>query len=181
MQSLRIEIVPKKILREVASDVLDGDFGDELDVHMEGMLQIMKTSRGVGLAGPQVGDPRRLLVADAGIDSFGAIKMINPVIINKSEEMIITEEGCLSTPGFFIDVERNSEISVKYRTPNGDEVEESFSQPYSTIIQHEIDHLNGVTILEKASRLKKNMYLKKVSKHRKKIDRALKKIKSLTY
>ncbi len=181
MQSLRVEIVPKKILRDTASEVREEDFGDELDMHMESMLQVMRASRGVGLAGPQVGDPRRLLVADTGTDSLGAIKMINPVIISRSKETVTSEEGCLSTPGFFIDVERSSEVSIRYRVPNGDEVEEKFSQPYSIIIQHEIDHLNGITILEKASRLKKNMYLKKVNKHRKKIDRALERMKSLTY
>ena len=181
VENLRIEIVPKKILRDTATNVLEGEFGDDLDSHMEDMLQLMRESGGVGLAGPQVGDSRRLLVVDSEADSLGPLKMINPVISEKSNDSIVTEEGCLSTPGFFIEVERSSEISVKYRTPNGDEVEERFSQPNSIIIQHEIDHLDGVTILDKASRLKRDIYLRKVNKYRKKLNRALKKMKSMTY
>ena len=181
MEDLRVEIVPKKILKETARDVSKDEFGEDLKNHMENMLKAMYANNGVGLAGPQVGDSRRILVADTRENFLGPLKMVNPIITDMSEDKATVEEGCLSTPGFFIDVERNTDITVQYKDTDGNSVEENFSGFAAAVIQHEVDHLNGVTILDKASRLKRDIYLRKVNKYKRKINRALKKMKSMTY
>ena len=181
MEDFQIKLVPNKILRKKCEYVTEEEFGEELDNKMSRMLRTMMANNGVGLAGPQVNDPRRILVADAKDVGIDSLKMVNPEVVSYSDESIETEEGCLSVPGFFIKVSRPKEVVVKYSTPFGEERQDTFSDFAAVVVQHEMDHLDGITLLGKASRLKRNMYLKKISKYRKKLNRAMKKISSIRY
>jgi peptide deformylase len=134
----------------------------------------MYSKGGVGLAAPQIGDERRILIADTGHadhlmgqpSQYGSsfLKMINPKIIKSSQEMIKFEEGCLSIPEFTVKVSRPAEITVEYFSPLGEVIVEDFSNVTAVIIQHEIEHLNGITLFDKASLFKKNHYLDKMKK-----------------
>jgi len=162
----KVVFAPSLKLRNVSKKVKENEFGEELDEHMEFMLTKMRELRGFGLAGVQIGDERRLLVADTGDNP---LKLVNPEIIEEAPEKVSYREGCLSIPGLNIDVERSREIAVKYLTPLGEEREEIFSDVNAVVVQHEIDHLNGITLLDKISRLKKDIYLRKMRKMQKKI------------
>jgi len=168
---MNIVFAPSPKLREKSKEVAAEEFGEDLNSHMDAMLIKMYESNGVGLSGVQIGDSRRILVADAG---SGPMKIVNPKIIESSDEAIVYKEGCLSLPGFSSEVERKRYIRISYKTPMGDSEEGTLTDIASVIVQHEIDHLDGITLLDKGSRLKKNMYLKKLSKYRKKLKKAKK-------
>ena len=170
MTDMQMVFVPDVRLKKASEAVEASEFGEELDKYMENMLGKMYELSGVGLAGVQVGDMRRLLVADPG---SGAVKMVNPEVVEASEETVSFEEGCLSLPGFQYEPERSSSIKVKYNTPLGEEVESEFSGFDAVVIQHEIDHLDGVTLLSKVSKLKRDMYVRKIKKFKKKIKRRI--------
>jgi len=165
------------ILNQVARDVTEDEFGDDLDAYMSEMLITMYGNNGVGLAAPQVGDSRRLIVIDTGhVGDYspasaygggyasGALKLVNPVILEASETEITSEEGCLSLPSMAVKVSRPDEVSVRYQTVTGDFVEEIFTGFVAVIIQHEIDHLDGITLLKHASSLKRSRFNKKLKK-----------------
>ena len=152
MKNMQIVFVPSRSLNGVSRKVKGAEFGEELESHMKNMLTKMYDLNGAGLAGVQVGDPRRVLVADGGT---GPIMLVNPEIVERSEETISFKEGCLSLPDFQLDVERNSLIKVKYSNPLGEEQEREFSGIESVIVQHEIDHLDGITLLPKNKQIKK--------------------------
>jgi peptide deformylase len=156
------------ILYEVAAEVTEDEFGEELNEHMTLMLETMYSQEGVGLAAPQVGDGRRLMVIDTGATNHdygaGALKLVNPVIVEASEDMVDSIEGCLSVPTLQITVKRSASVKVNYQTPQGDTVVEEFVGVTAVIVQHELDHLNGITLLKHASRLKRSRYHKKMSK-----------------
>lgn len=163
-----------KILNAKAIPVQDDEFGDDLDAKLKSMAETMYNNRGVGLAGPQVGDSRRILVADLSYVVNGKygqnyIAMVNPEIVNNSEAKESSDEGCLSFPGLSVIVERSQSIRVKFFSPHGEESERDFDGWQARIIQHEIDHLDGVTLLRRASNFKRKRYLSKVDKLRKRI------------
>ncbi len=162
-------IVNADLLRSVSREVKPEEFGEKLESYMTDMVQAMYTNKGVGLAGIQVGDARRILVADIGA-KYGesTIHVVNPTIL-ASEGEISMEEGCLSLPGFSLNVTRPERIHLKYFTPLGQEKEEWFEGYPAVILQHECDHLEGETLLDKASHLKRSRYLQKVKKHVRKI------------
>ena len=129
----------------------------------------MYAAPGVGLAAPQVGDLRRILVAnlkgDIDADSRDEfIAMINPVIVERSEKMIEWNESCLSVPEFELDVDRHFRIHVKWKDIAGDDQEGVFEEFPSVVIQHEMDHLNGGTLLDRSSRLKRSRYISRRKK-----------------
>jgi peptide deformylase len=178
MNNMQVVFVPSTKLRETSRKVNDSEFGEELEEYMNKMLTKMYELNGAGLAGVQVGDSRRLLVADAGSRS---IIMVNPEFVEKSEETIQFQEGCLSLPGFQLDTERSERVKVRYNTPLGEEQEEEFSGIESVVVQHEMDHLDGITLLEKVSRLKRNMYVKKINKFKRRIKRRIEQSSQVYY
>ncbi len=163
-------------LRQKSREVTEDEFGKELDQHMDSMLEKMLLSNGVGLSGPQVGDHRCIIVADSG---SGPLKAVNPKILDFSEEKITCTEGCLSLPGLRLDVERSKHITIEYKTPYGQRVGGTLSGINAVIFQHEFDHLNGITLLNMISNLKKGMYLKKLKKKIKARNKLIKEMKKL--
>jgi peptide deformylase len=168
-KDFKIVLAPSTNLRKESRIVSEEEFGPELDEHMNNMLVKMYESNGVGLSGVQIGDHRRILVADAG---SGSIKMVNPEILEASDEKVMYTEGCLSIPGLRLGVERSRYITLRYFTPLGEAIEGTLPDVHAVVLQHEIDHLNGKTLLDKISKLKKDIYLKKLKK-KKRIHRKL--------
>ena len=140
---------------------------------MKDMLQTMYAAPGIGLAAIQIGILKRLIVIDISKDEKkkDPLFLINPEIIKKSDETSIYEEGCLSLPGQFAEIERPAECSLRYVDLNGQQKELKAKGLLSTCIQHEIDHLNGILFIDYLSKLKKDMIIKKLVKHKKEIER----------
>ena len=137
------------VLKSVASPV--ASFGPELRAEVERMISIMRDGMGVGLAATQLGVLRRLLVFQAGPDGEPTA-LVNPVIEWSSEEASIAEEGCLSLPRVSMDVERPLHVRVSGRDGEGEAIEIEASGLEARVLQHEIDHLDGVLILDRTSR-----------------------------
>jgi peptide deformylase len=137
------------VLKSKASPV--AEFGPELRAEIERMVAIMRDGLGVGLAATQLGVLRRLLVFQAGSDSEPTA-LVNPRIEWLSDEASIAEEGCLSIPRVTVDVERPLHIRVSGRDGEGEEIEIEASGLEARVLQHEIDHLDGVLILDRTSR-----------------------------
>lgn len=158
--------VPDPVLKAVAKDVENID--DALRKQLDKMLHTMYEAPGIGLAANQVGLLNRVLVMDVAQreepETRQPIFMINPQIIWKSEEPSVWEEGCLSIPGQYADVERPLQVRVKYLDYHGKPQEGIFEGLASHCVQHEIDHLNGVLFIDHISALKRNMILKRMRK-----------------
>jgi peptide deformylase len=137
------------VLKSKASPV--SEFGPELRAEVERMIAIMRDGMGVGLAATQLGILRRMLVFQAGGDSE-ATALVNPSVEWLSGEVVVAEEGCLSLPGVSMDVERPLHARVKGLDLDGDPVEVEASGLEARVLQHEIDHLDGVLILDRAPR-----------------------------
>lgn len=167
---------PSKTLKQISKPVSDEEFGDDMVVLSQSMLTIMRGFGGVGLSAIQLGLPKRILVGEADGEEF---VLINPEIKETSKEEVSFNEGCLSFPMQSFNVDRPADITVLYQNTDGTHVEEQFSGLASRIIQHEMDHLNGITILDKVSRLKRSLYIKKMNKKLKKYNRAKKRLESL--
>jgi len=130
----------------------------------------MYAAPGIGLAGPQIGLMKRVVVIDLADEEnpdSGKIAMINPEIVGMSEETAISEEGCLSIPEMYYEVERPAGVTVKYTTPEGEEVTREASGRLAVCMQHEIDHLDGVLYIDYLSRLKRDRVIKKFQKRAK--------------
>lgn len=137
------------VLKSKASPVTE--FGPELRAEVERMIEIMRDGLGVGLAATQLGVLRRLLVFQAGPDNEPTA-LVNPEIEWMSAEAEVAEEGCLSLPGVSMDVERPLHVSVRGRDVEGEEIEIDASGLEARVLQHEIDHLDGILILDRAPR-----------------------------
>ncbi len=161
------------ILNQVAAAVAEEEFGAELREYASSMIASMYSENGVGLAAPQIGDSRRIIVIDVGQsnDDYGvnSLSLINPVIVESSEERVASVERCLSVPTLTVTVDRASTVKVNYRTPDGESVIEDFTGFMSIKVQHEMDHLEGITLLKHASRLKRSRYKRKMKKTIKRI------------
>jgi peptide deformylase len=157
---------PDPVLRKEAAAVERID--DELRRLMDDMLATMYDAPGVGLAAPQIGISRRLIVMDAAKDDDEKtpIVMVNPRILERSEELRTHEEGCLSIPEVTAEVERPAVTRVAYLDREGKPQEAELEGIWSTIVQHEIDHLNGVLFIDYLSRLKRDMIVKKFTKQK---------------
>lgn len=167
MAKLKVYEYPHPILRQKAQKVEKVD--DELRKLLDDMLETMYEEVGVGLAAPQVGVSKRMLVIDYERDEEhpgNPIYMINPEIIWKSEEKVCGEEGCLSVPGQRAEVERFAKIKVRYVDYHGQQQEVLAEDFFAIVIQHEMDHLDGILYIDRISRLKRNMLLKKMEKER---------------
>ena len=158
---------PNKILRQKSSKVEKVD--KDIQKLMDDMLETMYAAPGIGLAAIQVGVPKRVIVLDiAPKDSpKNPMYFINPEIVQKSQNNSTYEEGCLSVPGQFAEIDRPDICHVKYLDYNGEQKEIKAEGMLATCIQHEMDHLEGITLLEHSSRFVKNRYIKKQLKRRK--------------
>ena len=162
---------PNKILREKSLSVEKVD--KDLQKLMDDMLETMYAAPGIGLAAIQVGIPKRVIVLDIAQKDGPKKPMffINPEIIEKSENYLTYEEGCLSVPGQFAEIDRPDKCHVKYLDYHGQPKEIKTEGMLATCIQHEIDHLEGVLFIDYLSKLKKSMIIKKLSKQKKAIER----------
>ena len=170
MAVLPLVIAPDPVLKKKAQaiDVVD----DAVRSFMDDMLDTMYDAQGIGLAANQVGDLRRILVMDvAQKEDEDAPKepivMANPKITWSSEELNVYQEGCLSIPDQYADVERPAEVKVTFLDRDGVEQSVHAAGILATCIQHEIDHLNGILFTDHISALKRNMMLKKSLKIKK--------------
>ncbi len=164
--SLRpILIHPDPRLKKVADAV--PDLSDELRVLADDMLETMYDAPGVGLAAPQVGVLQRLIVADPAKDPNETPKplvMFNPEVLLSSDETSVYEEGCLSIPEQFAEVTRPAEVRVRWVDRDGNEHEADFGGFTATVLQHEIDHLNGKLFIDYLSPMKRQMFTRKSQK-----------------
>ena len=136
------------------------------------MLETMYDAPGIGLAAIQIGILKRLVVIDISKDEKkNPLFLVNPKIISQSKTTSVYEEGCLSLPGQFAEIERPSECLVKYIDLDGKEKELKADGLLATCIQHEVDHLNGILFIDYLSKLKKDMIIKRLVKHKKEIER----------
>ena len=169
----KILIEPDPILRKKCAPLEKVD--DDIRKLMKDMLETMYDAPGIGLAAVQIGILKRLVVLDVSKDENkkDPLFLINPEIISKSENSSVYEEGCLSLPGQFAEIERPAECFLKYIDLNGKEKKLKADGLLSTCIQHEVDHLNGILFIDYLSKLKKDMIIKKLVKHKKEIERVV--------
>lgn len=164
MAKREILVLPDARLRQVASEipVLDA----EIKKLAADMLETMYDAPGIGLAAPQIGELKRIVVMDLSKDGEpnDPIVMINPEILKYSDDTVTTEEGCLSIPEIYYDVERPAEVTVRYTDLDGKTVERDAKDRLAICIQHELDHLDGVLYIDYLSRLKRDRVLKKFQK-----------------
>jgi peptide deformylase len=173
MAILTIIEAPHPILSKKARPVREDEFTDALRQHLSDMAETMYAAPGVGLAAPQVSDSRRILVADPGNqeDENGEkhpdlLLMVNPQIAERSREKITYEESCLSVPEYYLNVKRARRVLVAWQDPTGGKHERWFEGFPAIVLQHEMDHLAGITLLEHSSRLKRSRYM---SRRRKRV------------
>ena len=157
---------PNNLLRQISVTVKK--VGDEERKLMDDMLDTMYAAPGIGLAAIQIGIPKRIIVMDIGRDKEKKepIYFVNPVIKNKNSEKAIYEEGCLSVPDQFAEIERPSKCEVEYLDYSGKKQLLKADGLLATCIQHEMDHLEGILFIDYLSKLKKSMILKKLSKNK---------------
>lgn len=168
---MKVLIAPNDLLKSLARPVKQSEFGSELSIHMSNMESTMNQRRGIGLAGPQVADLRRLIVVT--ITNGKTYHMCNPEITSYSVETTMLEEGCLSLPGFTLDIPRAKLIDLTWQDPfDGATITGTFTGLDAHVIQHEIEHLNGVTLLDHASQLRRSRYMTRIKKQRKALMRA---------
>jgi len=159
-----ILVVPHPVLKQVSQPVDKVD--DELRALMDDMLETMYDAPGIGLAAIQIGVPKRVIVMDlARQDEEPQPRYyVNPEILWASEETAPYEEGCLSVPEIFDEVERPARVKLRYLNYQGEQIEEEAEGLFAVCIQHEMDHLNGVLFIDHLSRLKREQAVKKVKK-----------------
>jgi peptide deformylase len=159
-----IVLLPDPILYATSKAV--ERFDDPLRRFAADMLETMYEAPGIGLAAVQVGEPVRMLVADvSGKDEEKRpLIIVNPEIVARSDETSIYEEGCLSIPDYYAEVERPASVTVAYQDAHGHRHELVAEGLLATCLQHEIDHLNGVLFIDHISRLKREMVIRKFRK-----------------
>ena len=156
--------LPDPRLRVMCEPVAKVD--DEIRQLMDDMLETMYDAPGIGLAAPQIAVNKRVVVMDVAKqdDPPKPLFIANPEIIWSSDEKNIHEEGCLSIPEYYEEVERPAKVRVRFLDRNGEQQELDADGILATCFQHEIDHLNGVLFIDHLSRLKRAMAIKKLSK-----------------
>lgn len=156
--------LPDPRLRAVADPVEKID--DSIRQLARDMLDTMYDAPGIGLAAPQIGEMKRIVVMDLAKEEEPAepLVMINPEILAISDETVTTEEGCLSIPELYYDVERPAEVTVRFTDLDGNTVEREATERLAICVQHELDHLDGVLYIDYLSRLKRDRVLKKFQK-----------------
>ena len=171
MSKKPIIIEPDPILRKKSQKLENVD--NELRALMDDMLETMYAAPGIGLAAVQIGILKQIIVIDVSKknEKKNPIFLVNPKITFKSKKTSIYEEGCLSLPGHFAEIERPAECYVDYINYDGKKKNLKAEGILATCIQHEIDHLNGILFVDYLSKLKKDMILKKLIKHKKEINK----------
>ncbi len=164
MGLLEIVTFPDPVLKEIAQEVKE--MNDQLEKLIQDMTDTMYHAPGVGLAANQVGVTKQILVADITTkeEAINTLVLINPTIIELSDETEKMEEGCLSVPDFTSEVERGLMVKVLAKDLSGEDVEVEAEGFLARVLQHEIDHLNGTLYIDRISRLKRNRYIKQRKK-----------------
>lgn len=181
---------PDPRLKTVSTKVEPAEFNDDLKALAQDMFETMYDAPGIGLAAIQVGVPKRLLVIDLQepdmdaepiVEECGSgccepvtrqpvinnpLVYVNPVIVDPAEEMSTYQEGCLSVPEIYADVDRPATCTVRYQDLDGNHHEEALEGMMATCLQHEMDHLEGILFIDHLSRLKRGMAMKKLKKLR---------------
>jgi len=166
MAILEIRKYPDEVLKKKSEPVTD--INGELQKLIDNMLETMYKSNGIGLAAPQVGVAKRLIVIDTSIreENQSLIVLINPEIVSSNGE-ILSEEGCLSLPGFITRLKRKEEVFVKGLDRKGNSIEIEAEGLLGRALQHEIDHLEGILLIDRISPLKRELFRRKYSKQKK--------------
>ena len=162
---------PNEILRQKSLPVEKVD--KEIKTLMDDMIDTMYAAPGIGLAAIQVGIPKRVIVLDIEQKEGkkNPIFLINPEVMERSKNNSTYEEGCLSVPGQFAEIDRPEKCHIKYLDYNGEKKEIKAEGMLATCIQHEMDHLEGILFIDYLSKLKKSMIIKKLSKKKKNVER----------
>lgn len=161
---LEVRILGDPILRQKAAPV--AEISDRTRQLIRDMFETMYAEEGVGLAAPQIGVSERIIVVDPHNDEIAAFALINPEIVETSKETEKGEEGCLSIPGLRDLVERSVRVVVRGTTPEGEPRELDLSGLPARIIQHEVDHLDGILFFDRLSPLKRKLLLAKWNKNK---------------
>ena len=163
---------PNEILRQVSKPVQI--VGNEERKLMDDMLETMYAANGIGLAAIQIGVPKRIIVMDISkAGNKNPMFFVNPIIKNKDKEKTTYEEGCLSVPNYFAEVDRPKYCEVEYLDYSGESKFLKADGLLATCIQHEMDHLEGILFIDYLSKLKKTMIVKKLSKKKNNPDRII--------
>lgn len=144
------------------------EFGEEIVNLVDEMFKVMKKADGIGLAAPQIDISKRILTIDISSANKGPkVAIINPEIVWKSDDSVPYDEGCLSVPGIFEKVERPSKIVVQGFTPEGKEIEYKADDLFARVLQHEIDHLDGILFIDHLEDYIRKEYTKELKKIKK--------------
>ena len=155
---------PNKLLRQISKSV--DRVGEDEQRLMDDMLETMYAANGIGLAAIQIGIPKRIIVMDISKDDNKKepLYFVNPIIKNKDISKSTYEEGCLSVPNQFAEIDRPKKCDIEYLDYNGEKKILKAEGLLATCIQHEMDHLEGILFIDYLSKLKKSMIIKKLSK-----------------
>ncbi len=145
-----IRTYPNPILKKKAEEIKE--INEEVKKLSRDMIETMKANQGIGLAGPQIGESKRIIIVQT---EQGPVCFINPEIVKKSKETEVVEEGCLSVPGVFLKIKRAKEVEVSALNLQGKKVYIKAKGLVAIIFQQEIDHLNGILIIDKISRFQR--------------------------
>ncbi len=158
---------PNKILRQISQPV--EDVTKEIQSLMDDMLETMYHANGIGLAAIQIGIPKRIIVMDIfkKDENKNPMYFVNPIIKNKNKELSTYEEGCLSVPNQFAEIDRPATCEVEYLDYYGEKKIIKADGLLATCIQHEMDHLEGILFIDYLSKLKRSMIIKKLAKQKK--------------
>ena len=159
MSVLKIELLGAEVLRRRAGEIAEID--DDLRALVRDMFETMYDAEGIGLAGPQVGVDRRVIVVDLREEGSTPIALVNPRVVDAAKVTERAEEGCLSIPGVAGIVERPERVTVEGLSETGDPVRISAEGLLARCLQHEIDHLDGILFVDRLSPLKRQSVLKK--------------------
>ncbi|TGD96924.1 peptide deformylase [Methylobacterium nonmethylotrophicum] len=160
----RLVLLPDAQLRQISAPV--GTITGDVRKLAADMLETMYDAPGVGLAGIQIGEPVRIVTIDTSKEKEERkpLVLLDPEIVWSSEETRPYEEGCLSIPEYYAEVVRPDRVRVRFRTLDGETVEQEADGLLATCLQHEIDHLNGVLFIDHLSKLKRDRVIKKFAK-----------------
>lgn len=153
---MNILLYPNKLLKMKSEAVFE--ITEEIRVILREMYETMTSKNGVGLAAPQVGIQKRLVVIQ--VPDIEPLYMINPKIINRSNDCIIFNEGCLSLPNVYADITRNAEIDFQYTNMDGEVVTQHATELLAVCVQHELDHLEGKLYIDRLSKKKRSDLVK---------------------
>ena len=162
-----ILVAPDPVLKQKSAPV-EGPVTDEHRRLMDDMLETMYDAPGIGLAAIQIGVPLRIIVMDLAREGEAPAPryFVNPEILTRTETTLPYEEGCLSAPDVYEEVQRPDKVQLRYMDYNGKQIEEEAEGLYAVCIQHEMDHLEGVLFIDRISRLKRENAMRKLKKAR---------------